>query len=113
MFDRIEDIIRRYEDINMELNEPNVTADQDRFRKLMKEQRNLEPIVDCYNEYKKCKETIEESISMLDEESDPEMKEMLKEELSTAKDRIPELENELKILLLPRALRIHQNCSCS
>ena len=102
MFDRIEDIIRRYEDINMELNEPSVTADQERFRKLMKEQKNLEPLVECYNEYKKCRETIDESLAMLDEESDPDMKEMLKEELSTAKDRIPELENELKILLLPK-----------
>ena len=91
MFDRIEDILRKYEDITMELNEPSVIADQERFRKLMKEQKNLEPLVECYSEYKKCKETIEESLSMLDEESDPEMKEMLKDELQTAKDRIPEL----------------------
>lgn len=102
MFDRIEDILRKYEDITMELNEPSVIADQERFRKLMKEQKNLEPLVECYNEYKKCKETIEESLLMLDEESDPDMKEMLKEELQTAKDRIPELENQLKILLLPK-----------
>ena len=102
MFDRIEDILRKYEDITMELNEPSVIADQERFRKLMKEQKNLEPLVECYSEYKKCKETIEESLSMLDEESDPEMKEMLKDELQTAKDRIPELESQLKILLLPK-----------
>jgi peptide chain release factor 1 len=102
MFDRIEDILRKYEDITMELNEPSVIADQERFRKLMKEQKNLEPLVECYNEYKKCKETIEESLSMLDEESDPEMKEMLKEELQAAKDRVPELESQLKILLLPK-----------
>ncbi len=102
MFDRIEDIIRKFEDITMELNEPQIVANQERFRMLMKEQRNLEPIVDCYNRYKKCKETIEESLLMLDEEADPEMKEMLKEELSEARDRIPELENELKILLLPK-----------
>ena len=102
MFDRIEDILRKYEDITMELNEPSVIADQERFRKLMKEQKNLEPLVACYNEYKKCKETIEESLSMLDEESDPEMKEMLKEELQAAKDRVPELESQLKILLLPK-----------
>ncbi len=102
MFDRIEDIIRKYEDITMELNDASVVADQERFRKLMKEQRNLEPIVDCYNQYKKCKETIEDSLAMLDEESDPDMKEMLKEELQDAKDRIPGLENQLKILLLPK-----------
>ena len=102
MFDRIEDIIRKYEDISMELNEPSVISDQDRFRKLMKEQKSLEPLVECYNQYKKCKETMEESLMMLDEESDPDMKEMLKEELAKAKDMIPELENRLKILLLPK-----------
>ena len=102
MFDKIEDILRKFEDITMELNDPSVIADQERFRKLMKEQKNLEPLVECYNEYKKCKETIDESLAMLDEESDPEMKEMLKDELQTAKDKIPELENKLKILLLPK-----------
>lgn len=102
MFDKIEDILRKFEDITMELNDPSVIADQERFRKLMKEQKNLEPLVECYNEYKKCKETIDESLAMLDEESDPEMKEMLKDELQTAKDKIPELEDRLKILLLPK-----------
>ena len=102
MFDKIEDILRKFEDITMELNDPSVIADQERFKKLMKEQKNLEPLVECYNEYKKCKETIDESLAMLDEESDPEMKEMLKDELQAAKDRIPELEDKLKILLLPK-----------
>lgn len=102
MFDKIEDILRKFEDITMELNDPSVIADQERFKKLMKEQKNLEPLVECYNEYKKCKETIDESLAMLDEESDPEMKEMLKDELQTAKDKIPELEDKLKILLLPK-----------
>ena len=102
MFDKIEDIIRKYEDISMELNEPSVISDQDRFRKLMKEQKSLEPLVECYNQYKKCKETMEESLMMLDEENDPDMKEMLKEELANSKDMIPELENRLKILLLPK-----------
>ena len=102
MFDRLEDILRRFEDITMELNDPSVIADQERFRSLMKEQKSLEPLIECYREYKKAKDTIEESLQMLEEESDPEMKEMLKEELSDAKDRIPELENQLRILLLPK-----------
>ena len=102
MFDRLQDILRRYEDITMELNNPSVASDQERFRALMKEQKNLEPLVECYLEYRKCKDTIDESLKMMEEESDPEMKEMLKEELSNAKDRIPELENKLKILLLPK-----------
>ena len=102
MFDRLEDIIRRYEDITMMLNDPSVVSDQNRFRSLMKEQKSLEPLVDCYNRYKKCKETIDESLTMLDEESDPDMKEMLKEELSAAREKLPKLEEELKILLLPK-----------
>ena len=68
----------------------------------MKEQSDLQPIVDAYKEYKDCKQTVEDSVAMLEEESDEEMREMLKEELSDAKKRIEELERELKILLLPK-----------
>ena len=102
MFDKLEDLLRRFEDITRELNEPSVTADQERFRKLMKEQSDLTPLVECYTEYKKCKETIDESVSMLEEESDAEMRDLLKQELSDAKNQVPELEQQLKVLLLPR-----------
>ncbi len=102
MFDKLEDLIRKFEDITMELNDPAVISDQNRFRALMKEQKSLEPLVNCYLEYKKCKQEEEDALLMLDEESDPEMKEMLRQELSDAKARIPELEEELKILLLPK-----------
>ena len=85
-----------------ELNEPSVVNDQERFRKLMKEQSDLQPIVDAYKEYKKCKDTVEESLQMLEEENDEEMREMLKEELSSARARIEELEHTLKVLLLPK-----------
>lgn len=53
MFDRLEDLLRRYEEIMNELNEPSVTANQDRFRSLMKEQSDLTPLVEAYKEYKK------------------------------------------------------------
>ena len=102
MFDKLEDLVRRYEEITNELTEPSVVNDQNRFRKLMKEQSDLQPLVTAYTEYKKCQETEEESVSMLESESDEEMREMLKEELSEAKKRIVELEKELKILLLPK-----------
>ena len=102
MFDRLEDLLIRYEEIMNELNEPSVVNDQARFQKLMKEQSELAPIVEAYREYKKCNETVEESLSLLEEETDEEMREMLKEELSDAKKRIGELEHELKILLLPK-----------
>lgn len=102
MFDRLEDLVRRYEEITNELTEPSVVNDQNRFRKLMKEQSDIQPLVDAYLEYKKCHETIEDSLMMLEEESDEEMREMLKEELSEAKKRAAELEQHMKILLLPK-----------
>lgn len=102
MFDKLEDLLIRFEEVLGELNEPTVANNQARFQKLMKEQSDLQPIVDAYNEYKNAKQTVADSLTMLDEESDDEMREMLKEELSGAKKRIEELEQELKILLLPK-----------
>ena len=102
MIDKLEDLLVRLEEILSELNEPGVANDPARFQKLMKVQSELQPIVDAYKEYKACQQTVEESLMMLDEESDEEMREMLKEELADAKSRIEELETELKILLLPK-----------
>lgn len=102
MFDRLEDLLIRMEEILSELQEPDVANDQARFRKLMKEQNDLSPIVEAYKEYKTCKQTIEDSLQMLEEESDEEMRELAKEELSDARARTEELEKELKILLLPK-----------
>ena len=102
MFDKLEDLLIRYEEIMGELQEPDVVNDQSRFRKLMKEQNDLTPIVEAYKEYKNCKQNIEDSLSLLEEDSDEEMKELAKEELSESKKRVEELEQELKILLLPK-----------
>ena len=102
MFDKLEDLLIRFEEIMGELNEPNVTENQKRFRALMKEQSDLTPIVDAYKEYKQRKQDVEDSLAMLEMEDDEDMRDMLKEELSDARKRIEELENELKILLLPK-----------
>lgn len=102
MFDKLEDLLIHFEEIMSELAEPNVAENQERFRMLMKEQSDLTPIVEAYKEYKKSKQDIEDSLAMLDEENDEDMKEMLKEELSSAKKRVEELEQKLKILLLPK-----------
>ncbi|MCC8045986.1 MAG: peptide chain release factor 1 [Clostridiales bacterium] len=102
MFDKLEDLLIRFEEILNMLNEPTVIADQARFQKLMKEQGSLQPIVDTYREYKKNRETVEESLAMLEEESDEEMRDLLKEELSDAREKVEELEKQLKILLLPK-----------
>jgi peptide chain release factor 1 len=96
MFDRLEVLLVKFEDIMNELNEPSVTGDQNRFRNLMKEQSDLTPIVEAYKAYRQAKQDIEDSLSMLDVENDPEMREMLKEALSDAKNQVEELENQIK-----------------
>ena len=102
MFDKLEDLLIRFEELMSELSEPDVANNPDRFRKLMKEQSNLTPIVEAYKEYKQSKQNIEDSLAMLDEESDEEMRELAKEELNDSKARVEELEKLLKILLLPK-----------
>ena len=102
MFDKLEDLLIRLEEILSELQEPDVASDPNRFRKLMKEQSELTPIVEAYKEYKACKQNIEESLELLNEESDEDMRELAKEELNESKTRVEELEHELKILLLPK-----------
>ncbi len=102
MFDKLEDLIGRYEELMGLLNEPGVANDPQRFRALMKEQSDLAPIVEAYREYKKRNQDAEDSLAMLEEESDEDMREMLKEELNDAKKAIDELEQKLKVLLLPK-----------
>ncbi len=102
MFDKLEELELKLEQIMKELSDPEVVSDQNRYRKLMKEQSDLTPIVEKYREYKKAKQDEEDSLMILDEESDEEMKELAKEELSEAKKAIERCEQELKILLLPK-----------
>ncbi len=102
MFDKLEDLVVRFNEILEELNDPTVVNDQEKFRKLMKEQNDLSDIVEKYKEYKQTKENIEDSLTILEEESDEELKELAKEELSESKERLVQIEEELKILLLPK-----------
>lgn len=102
MFDRLDDILIRYQQVLEELNDPDVVNDQTRFRKLMKEQTDLTPIAEKYTEYKQTKQNIEDSLEMIETESDEEMKELAREELAESKDRLGVIENELKILLIPK-----------
>ncbi len=86
----------------MILAEPDVIASQDRYRELMREQSELAPIVDKYKEYKAAKDGIDESLAMLDEESDEDMRELAKEELGECRQNAERCERELKILMLPK-----------
>lgn len=102
MFDKLEDLLIRYQELMDEINDPNVVNDQARFRKLMKEQNDLQSIVEVYTDYKNAKTSVEESLMILDEESDEDLRELAKEELSESKQKIIKLEEDLKILLLPK-----------
>ena len=94
MFDKLDDLLIRFEELMSELQEPDVANDQNRFRKLMKEQSDLAPIVEAYNEYKSAKQAITDSEEMLEMESDEEMRELAKEELSSSKKRVDSLYHE-------------------
>ena len=93
MFDRLDDMLIHYEELMLMLGDPAVTQDTKRFTRLMKEQADLAPIVEAYKQYKQAKQDAEDSLALLEEESDEEMRELAKEELSDAKKRIEELEN--------------------
>ena len=102
MFDKLDDMLIHYEELMRMLGEPDVTQDTRRFTNLMKEQAELAPIVDAYKQYKQAKQDAEDSVALLEEENDEEMRELAKEELAEAKKKIEELEHTLKILLLPK-----------
>ena len=102
MFEQLEDVCKRYEELQLELSSPEATSDTNRFRKLMKEQSDCEPLVTTYLAYKNAKQTVADSLEMLEGESDPEMREMLKEELADGRSQIENYENQLKLLLIPK-----------
>jgi peptide chain release factor 1 len=102
MFDKLEDILIRFQELEEELMNPSVMNDQNRYRNLRKEHSDLSDIVEKYKEYKATQNSIEESLMMLEEESDEEIRELAKEELNTCKQALVKIEEELKILLLPK-----------
>ncbi len=102
MFDRIEIFDKRYSELSQRLYEPSVAADPDEFQKVMKELKSIEEIVLAYRDYKAAVETEKESLELLGETSDPELKELAQAELDEAKASIAELSEKLKILLLPK-----------
>ncbi len=99
MLEKLEEVEKRYEELNKLISDPAVISDQNAFKKYMKEQSGLTEVVEKYREYKKIKQNMEEAEEMM---SDPEMKEMAEAEYYECKNQIPELEEELKILLLPK-----------
>ena len=103
MFSRLAIFDKRYNELEKRMYEPDVVSDPDRYREVMREYASIEPVVKKYREYQSAQQTIEDSLMILDDaSSDDELRELASIELDDAKRQLPELEEELKILLLPK-----------
>ena len=109
MFQKLEDVEKRYEDLTKKISDPEVIAQNKEWQKMMKEHSELTPIVEKYREYKKLQKSIKDSEEML---SDPELKELAQDEIKNAKERLPQIEEEIKILLIPKDPDDDKNTIC-
>ena len=109
MFQKLEAVEKRYEDLTKKISDPEVIANQSEWQKYMKEHAEIQDVVEKYREYKKVKEQLEEAKAMLD---DPELKELAQMELDEAKENLPKLEEELKFLLIPKDPNDDKNIIC-
>lgn len=102
MFEKMEELVRHYEELGMRLNDPTVIENQTAWQKIMKEHASLTPMIEKYKEYKEVQKAVEDSTQILQEENDEELRELAKEELAESRERLLVLEKELKILMLPQ-----------
>lgn len=109
MFKNLEEIEVKYEDLTRKISDPEVISNQEEWRKMMKEHSDIEPIVLKYREYKTVKKNFEDSKEML---NDPDMKDLAEVEMLESKEKLPVLESELKILLIPKDPDDDKNVIC-
>ena len=109
MFQRLEDVEKRYDELTEKISDPEEIAKTSSWQKLMKEHSELTPIVEKYREYKKAEKTIEENEELL---KDPELKELAQMEIDEARESLPRIEEELKILLIPKDPDDDKNIIC-
>lgn len=102
MLDKLKSISERLDTVNEKLTDPDVITDQEQYKKYMREHKNLSPIVEKYHELLTAKRNVEEARELMDETLEPDFREIVEEEYRTGKERIEELEHEIKILLLPK-----------
>lgn len=99
MFQKLDDVEKKYEDLTKKISDPEIIAAQTEWKTYMKEHADLEPIVIKYREYKKVKQQLDEAKEML---NDPELKGLAEMEMLESKEKLPKLEEELKLLLIPK-----------
>lgn len=109
MFDKLEEVEKRYVELTMMISDPEVISDQQNWQKLMKEHASIEKIVEKFREYKKTKKAMEDAQEMME---DKELKELAEAEFYEAKDKLPKLEDELKELLIPQDPNDDKNIIC-
>lgn len=109
MFQKLEDVEKRYEELNAKISDPDIISNQNEWKKLMKEHAEITDIVEKYREYKKVKQNLEEAKAMLD---DKELRELAEIEMEEAKEKLPKIEEELKILLIPKDPNDDKNVIC-
>ena len=102
MLDRLQEIESKYENLGESINDPDTIANQDEWRKMMKEYSDMTPIVEKYREYRTTSKEIEDALEMLNDKLDDDFREMVKEELSENKDKLEKIKSELTILLIPK-----------
>lgn len=101
LLDKLDGLEARFQEVSLLITDPSVIADMKRFVKLNREYRDLEPVVAARKEYIRLQENIAEAKELMANESDPEMRQMAREELDTANERLPQLEEEIKQMLIP------------
>ncbi len=102
MFDKLEFIVEKHAELNLQISDPEIISDQKLWQKLMREHAELTPIVEKFTEYRNVKNGIEEAKEVIRDESDEEMRELAKMELDELEESLPEIEQELKLLLIPK-----------
>ena len=110
MFDKLEDVVKRFNELTEKLADPTIYDRQVEFKQVSGERGNIEELVKCYIEYKKIKSDLDGAKDILESEKDPDMREMAKEEISEYESQIPALEEQLRILLLPTDPLDSRNC---
>ena len=109
MFQKLEDVEKKYEDLTQKISDPEIINRQSEWKMMMKEHAELEPIVEKYREYKKTEKNMQDAKEMM---NDPELKELAEMEMLEAKEKLPQIEEELKILLIPKDPDDDKNVIC-
>ena len=113
MFEKLDAIEKRFEELTVKISDPDVIANQNEWRELMKEHAEMEPIVEKYREYKKVQKQYDDAKEMVDDSStDKELKDLAEMEMMEAKEKLPQIEEEIKILLIPKDKDDDKNVIC-